>query len=64
MRCRWEGPLPETFRKRWWRGEVVSSEGFSIRLRGRTTLIYKDASGEMEVSSEAMAGSGITIAVY
>ena len=56
--------MPETFRKHWWRGEVVSSEGYSIRLHGRSTLIYKDALGEIEVSSEALAGSGITVAVY
>ena len=56
--------MPETFRKRWWRSEVVSSEGYSIRLRGRSTLIYQDAVGEIEISSEAMSGSGITVAVY
>lgn len=56
--------MPERFRKRRWRGEVLSSEGFSIRLNGRTSLTYKDETGEIQVSSEAMAGPGITVAVY
>ena len=53
----------ETFRKTW-RREVVTSEGFSVRLSGRTSLTYKDALGELRVDAEPMAGSGIKVAVY
>lgn len=56
--------MPEKFRRRRWRGEVLSSQGFSIRLNGRTSLTCKDLAGEIQVSSEAMAGPGTTVAVY
>ena len=42
---------------------VVSSAGYSIRLQGRNTLVYRDADGEIDVFFEPMAGSGITVAV-
>lgn len=54
---------PERFKKRWWRSEVSSSAGYSIRLRGRNTLVYRDAEGEIAVFFEPMAGSGIMVAV-
>lgn len=54
---------PERFKKRWWRGQVTSSAGYSIRLQGRNTLVYRDADGEINVFFEPMAGSGITAAV-
>src|SRR3954447_26041795 len=55
--------LVETFRKTW-RHEIVSSEGFSVRLSGRTALLYKDSQGELHVDAEPMAGSGIAVTVY
>jgi len=55
--------VAETFRKTW-RHEIVSSEGFSARLSGRTSLTYKDALGELRVDAEPMAGPGIKVAVY
>jgi hypothetical protein len=53
----------ETFRKTW-RQEIVSSQGFSVRLSGRTSLTYKDTQGELRVDAEPMASSGIMVAVY
>jgi hypothetical protein len=53
----------ETFRTTW-RHEIVSSQGFSVRLSGRRALTYKDSQGELRVDAEAMAGSGITVTVY
>ncbi|KQZ90530.1 hypothetical protein [Phycicoccus sp. Root563] len=55
--------MAETFRKTW-RGEIVSSEGFSVRLNGRSALTYKDAGGELRVDTEPMTGSGTTVTVY
>jgi hypothetical protein len=54
---------PERFKKRRWRSEVSSSAGYSIRLQGRNTLVYRDAEGEIDVFFEPMAGSGVTVAV-
>jgi hypothetical protein len=53
----------ETFRTTW-RQEVVSSEGFSVRLSGRTSLAYKDANGSLVIDAEPMAGPGTTVEVY
>jgi hypothetical protein len=55
--------LVETFRKTW-RQEIVSSEGFSVRLSGRSALLYKDSQGELHVDAEPMAGSAIAVTVY
>jgi hypothetical protein len=53
----------ETFHKTW-RREIVSSQGFSVRLSGRRALTYKDSQGELHVDTEPMAGSGMTVTVY
>ena len=55
--------MDETFRKTW-RKEIVSSAGFRVHLSGRNTLSYRDAHGDLRVATEAMAGSGITVAVF
>lgn len=44
----------ETF-KRSWRGWTRSSDGFAVRLLGRTNLQYIDEYGELQVSAEAMS---------
>ena len=54
--------MAETFRKTW-RGEVVSSNGFSVRLSGKNALTYKDGYGELRVFTEPMSGSR-TIEVF
>jgi hypothetical protein len=54
---------PERFRKTW-RGTVISSKGFSVRLNGRTTLLYRYPRGQMTIQTEALAGPGINVAVY
>lgn len=55
--------MAEKFRKTW-RREIVSSEGFSVRLSGRNELTYKDRYGELRVATEPMADRGITVAVF
>lgn len=54
---------PETF-KRTWRGWTRSSDGYSVRLLGRTLLQYKDEHGELELSAEAMSKPWSEIVVY
>lgn len=55
--------VAEKFRKTW-RREIVSSQGFTVRLSGKSALTYKDSQGALQVDVEPMAGSGITVAVY
>jgi hypothetical protein len=45
---------PETF-KRNWRGWTRSSEGYAVRLMGRTKLQYTDEYGELHLPAEAMS---------
>lgn len=44
----------ETFRKSW-RGWIRSSDGYSIRLLGRTKLAYRDSRGEIRIDAEAQS---------
>ena len=44
----------ETFRRGAW-GWVRSSDGYSVRLLGRTRLEYEDAHGELHINAEAMS---------
>lgn len=44
----------EIFRRGWW-GWIRSSDGYSIRLLGRTRLQYRDALGELEIFAEPMS---------
>jgi hypothetical protein len=53
----------EHFRKTW-RGWVVSSEGFSVRIEGKTGLRYKEEHGEPRIDSEAMAVPRMVVVVY
>jgi hypothetical protein len=57
------GTVTERFR-RTWRSEIHSSEGFSVRIVGRTGLLYKQAGQSWRFNSEAMAGPGITVVLY
>jgi hypothetical protein len=49
----WHVPT-ETF-KRNWRGWTRSSDGYAVRLLGRTNLQYVDEYGELRLSAEAMS---------
>jgi hypothetical protein len=44
----------ERFRRGMW-GWIRSSDGYSVRLMGRTRLQYSDALGELTLSAEAMS---------
>ena len=45
-------------------GWVVSSEGFSVRIEGKTGLRYKEEHGEPRIDSEAMAVPRMVVVVY
>jgi hypothetical protein len=46
--------VEERFKKTW-RGWIESSEGYAIRMKGRTGLSYRDADGELRIDAEAMS---------
>lgn len=53
----------ETFR--WnWRGWARSSEGYAVRLLGRTNLQYTDEYGDLHISAEVMSQPAAEIVVY
>jgi hypothetical protein len=54
---------PETFTRNW-RGWTRSSEGYAVRLLGRTKLQYTDEFGELHLSAEAMSKPWSEIVVY
>jgi hypothetical protein len=53
----------ETFRRNW-RGWARSSEGYAVRLLGRTDLQYSDEFGDLNISAEAMSKPWTDIVVY
>ena len=53
----------ETFRKSW-RGWVHSSEGYAIRLLGRTSLTYRDDRGQVRIDAEAQSKPWNEVVVY
>jgi hypothetical protein len=53
----------ETFRQSW-RGRVHSSQGYSVRIAGRTGLDYRDSKGKLRIDSEVMAGPEWEVVVY
>lgn len=54
---------PERFK--WtWRGWARSSEGYAVRLLGRTNLQYADEFGELHISAETMSKPCTDIVVY
>lgn len=53
----------ETFK--WnWRGWARSSEGYAVRLLGRTNLQYTDEFGDLWISAEAMSKPPTEIVVH
>lgn len=55
--------MTETFR-RTLRGAILSSEGFSVRLSGRSTVLYSRGRQEWRFGAEAMAGPGIRVVLH
>jgi hypothetical protein len=47
-----------------WRGWARSSEGYGVRLLGRTNLQYTDEYGDLRISAEAMSRPSTEIVVY
>lgn len=55
----------ESFRKSRLRGWVTSSEGFRVRIEGRTALRYEDSQGVLHLDSETMADpEGVSVVLY
>ena len=53
----------ETFK--WnWRGWVRSSEGYAVRLMGRTDLQYTDEFGGLHIFAEVMSKPSTEVVVY
>lgn len=52
--------MSEQFKKSL-RGELTSSEGYQIKLQGKTTLRYFDQYGELLVDAQQGKGSAVTI---
>jgi hypothetical protein len=55
--------MDERFTKTW-RRWIRSSHGYAVRVRGRTGIDYRDASGEMHIESEAMSSPWNEVVVY
>jgi hypothetical protein len=53
----------ETFRKSW-HERVSSSDGYSVRVIGRTGLDYRDDLGSFRIDSESMSGPDMEVVVY
>lgn len=53
----------ERFRRGWW-GWIRSSQGYSVRLLGRTNLQYRDPIGVLTISAEAMSKPWSDVVVY
>ncbi len=47
-----------------WRGWIRSSDGYEVRLLGRTKLTYCDHHGEIQNASEAMSSPWNEIVVH
>jgi hypothetical protein len=53
----------ETFK--WnWRGWARSSEGYAVRLMGRTKLQYSDEFGDVHIAAEAMTKPSTEVVVF
>ena len=55
--------MVERFRRGWW-GWIRSSQGYSVRLLGRTKLQYRDRIGDLTISAEAMSKPWSNVVVY
>lgn len=55
--------MTESFRKTWG-GTIRSSEGYSVRVLGRTGLEYSDGRLKMRINSESMPDPWLEVVVY
>lgn len=55
--------MSETFRKTW-RGWIRSSEGYAIRILGRTGIDYFDVGVQIRIDAEAMSSPWNEVVVY
>jgi hypothetical protein len=56
--------VTERFKRSRWRGRITSSDGYSVRVIGRTGVEYCDSAGCIMIGSEVMSGPGLGIVVY
>jgi hypothetical protein len=50
---------------RWyWSGWIKSSEGYAIRMGGRTGIDYRDEQGDLRIDAERMSRPGNEFVVY
>ena len=52
--------MSEQFKKSM-RGELTSSEGYQVKLQGKSTLRYFDQYGELLIDATSGKGSGVTV---
>lgn len=55
--------MSESFKKSW-RGWIRSSEGYGIRMLGRTGIDYRDDRGQLRIDAEAMSSPWNEVVVY
>jgi len=55
--------MSEKFTKSW-RGWVKSSDGYAIRMLGRTGIDYRDDRGQIRIDAEAMSSPWNEVVVY
>lgn len=55
--------MNENFKKTW-RGWIISTEGYAVRVAGRTGVDYRDERGQIRVDSEGMSSPWNEIVVY
>ena len=55
--------MAEQFRTTW-RGWIKSSEGYEVRIGGRSGVDFRDAIGEIHISAERMSSPANEIVVY
>lgn len=56
--------MTERFRRSRWRSAIRSSDGYSIRVLGRTGLEYKDERTTIRIDSESMPDPWLEVVVY
>ena len=55
--------MSESFKKAW-RGWIRSSDGYQIRMLGRTGIDYQDDRGQLRIDAEGMSSPWNEIVVY
>ena len=47
-----------------WRGWIKSSEGYSVRIGGRSGVDFRDRTGQIHISAERMSSPANEVVVY